>query len=184
LSEQKTRQRKSINFRVYALASSLFKGSQQYYVTRFGVGVPEMRILSNLDSEGRMTASQLVTLTAMDKALVSRILSTLDARGLLQASAPGTDPRRRIWTLSRSGRALVTKLRPLWKEREAILQSCLSQEEHDHLEEMLERLFHASEALRQKEAAAPETERPRKSRRTAGRSAGRSAATGAARRSP
>jgi DNA-binding MarR family transcriptional regulator len=147
-----SRERKSINFRVHALASSLFKGAQQYYGTRFGVGIPEMRILSNLDSEGPLTASHLVTLTAMDKGLLSRILVALLDRKLLQAVAPASDPRRRTWSLSRSGKRLVETLRPIWKRREAIIQAGLTRVEQDQLEQMLERLFLASEALREAEA--------------------------------
>jgi DNA-binding MarR family transcriptional regulator len=165
------REPKSINFRVHALASSLFKGAQQFYGARFGIGVPEMRVLSNLDTEGPLAARQLVSLTAMDKALVSRILNALHGRGLLQASAPGADPRRRVWVLSRSGRQLVEKLRPLWRQREAIIQAGLSAAEHDQLEDLLERLFRASEALRQAEVAAMRSEAPKRRRSAAGTTA-------------
>jgi DNA-binding MarR family transcriptional regulator len=152
LREKKNkREPKSINFRVHALASSLFKGAQQYYGQRFQAGVPEMRILSNLDSEGVLAASQLVELTAMDKALVSRLLNALHARGLLAASAPVSDPRRRNWRLSRSGHRLVSQLRPLWRRREAIIQAGLSVSEQRLLGDMLHRLFLASEALREAE---------------------------------
>ena len=171
MSEEKPRQRKSINFRVHALASSLFKGSQQYFGSRYNLGTPEMRILSNLDSEGPMAASQLVMQTAMDKALVSRILNTLHGRGLLQASAPGLDPRRKLWALSRSGHALVKKLRPIWKQREAVVQACLTPEQRDLMEELLEKLFLASEAMRQEEAAAEAAERPSRARRSSGSNA-------------
>jgi DNA-binding MarR family transcriptional regulator len=152
IDRKSPRRRKSINFRVHALASSLFKGAQQFYGARFGVGIPEMRIVSNLDSEGPLTATQLVGLTVMDKALVSRILNALHARGLLSASPSASDPRRRRWALSRAGRQLVDRLRPMWRQREAIIQAGLSAAEHDLLEELLERLFLASEALRAEEA--------------------------------
>jgi len=157
-------ERKSINFRVHALASSLFKGAQQYYGARFGVGIPEMRILSNLGSEGPLTASHLVTLTAMDKGLLSRILGALLARNLLQAVAPASDPRRRTWSLSPSGKRLVETLRPIWKQREAIIQAGLTEQEQDQLEHMLERLFLASEALREAEAQELRKARARKPR--------------------
>jgi DNA-binding MarR family transcriptional regulator len=152
-SSRHSKSRKSINFRVHALASSLFKGAQQYYGSRFGVGIPEMRILSNLGSEGPLSATQLVTLTAMDKGLLSRILTALHARGLVQATAPASDPRRRTWTLSDLGNQMVETLRPVWRQREALIQAGLSEAEREHLEEMLERLFLASEALRKREAS-------------------------------
>lgn len=158
------RARKSINFRVHALASSLFKGAQQYYVARYGVGIPEMRILSNLGSEGPLTATHLVALTAMDKGLLSRILNNLHARGLVTAVAPVSDPRRRTWSLSRSGKQLVETLRPEWRRREALIQASLSETERAALEEMLERLFVASESLREAEAQELRRARARKSR--------------------
>jgi DNA-binding MarR family transcriptional regulator len=165
LNAQKTSgERKSINFRVHALASSLFKGAQQFYGTRFGVGIPEMRILSNLGSEGPLTATHLVTLTAMDKGLLSRILNTLHARGLVQASAPASDPRRRTWTLSRSGKQMVEVLRPIWIQREAVIQAGLSEAERELLADLLQRMFQASEDLRQLEAKALREERARKTR--------------------
>ncbi len=146
------RSRKSINFRVHALASSLFKGGQQYYGAKFGVGIPEMRLLSNLGTEGALTASQMVALTAMDKGLVSRLLSALHERQLVTATAPASDPRRRTWELTEGGQKLVAELRPVWRRREAVIQACLSEAERDLLEDMLARLFEASEALRAQEA--------------------------------
>jgi len=147
-------QSKSINFRVYALASSLFKGATQYYTPRFGIGLPEMRVLSNLDSEGPLAAYQVVALTVMDKGLVSRVLAALKRRRLVTSSAPKTDPRRRTWRLTRTGQGLVDRLRPEWRRREAILQACLSASERILLLEFLERLFVASEKLRDEEAVA------------------------------
>jgi DNA-binding MarR family transcriptional regulator len=146
-------QSKSINFRVYALASSLFKGATQYYTPRFGVGLPEMRVLSNLDSEGPLAAYQIIALTVMDKGLVSRVLVALRRRRLVTSSAPRTDPRRRTWELTRGGQELVNRLRPEWQRREAMIQACLSETERGMLLGLLERLFIASEKLRAEEAA-------------------------------
>jgi DNA-binding MarR family transcriptional regulator len=141
-------QRKSINFHVHALASSLFKGAAQYYGAHFGVGLPEMRVLSNLGREGPLAAHQIVTLTAMDKGLVSRVLTTLSRRRFVTSSTPKTDPRRRTWQLSRAGQDLVDRLRPEWHRREAIIQAGLSAAEQTVLSDLLQRMFVASEKLR------------------------------------
>ena len=158
---------KSINFRLHTLASSLFKGATQYYGAQFGVGLPEMRVLSNLGSEGPLAAFQIVMLTAMDKALVSRVLTMLSRRGYLIAAASKSDPRRRTWRLSKSGEVLVERLRPEWQRREAIIQAGLSKTEREVLGELLDRMLAASEALRAKEMealAAPAAKRGRKGR--------------------
>src|SRR5579864_2048677 len=134
---------KSINFRLHTLASSLFKGATQYYGAHFGVGLPEMRVLSNLGSEGPLAAFQIVTLTAMDKALVSRVLTMLSRRGYVASSSSKSDPRRRTWRLSKSGQDLVTRLRPEWKRREAIIQGGMSKAELAVLGELLDRMLSA-----------------------------------------
>ena len=154
---QPRQQQKSINFRVHALASSLFKGATQYYGAHFGVGLPEMRVPSNLGSEGPLAAHHIVALTAMDKGLVSRVLTTLKRRRLVTSSAPKTDPRRRTWQLTRGGQDLVDRLRPEWRRREAIIQAGLSGAERAVLSDLLERLFIASEKLRADEAVELQT---------------------------
>jgi DNA-binding MarR family transcriptional regulator len=112
-----------------------------------------MRILSNLGSEGPLAAHRLVALTAMDKGLVSRVLTGLSRRRLVASSAPKTDPRRRSWQLTRSGQELVDQLRPEWRRREAIIQAGLSEAERSTLVNLLERLLLASETLRADEAS-------------------------------
>lgn len=166
---RRSQQQKSINFRIHTLASSLFKGAMQYYGTHFGVGLPEMRVLSNLGSEGPLAAHRIVDLTAMDKALVSRVLTTLGRRGYITSSSPESDPRRRTWRLSRSGQELVKRLQPEWKRRESIIQGGLSKAERTMLADLLDRMLAASEELRAEEAAqaqatprAPKEASPRK----------------------
>jgi DNA-binding MarR family transcriptional regulator len=148
---------KSINFRVHTLASSFFKGATQYYGAHFGIALPEMRVLSNLGSEGPLAAHQIVALTAMDKALVSRVLTMLNRRRLIGSSARKSDPRRRTWDLTPAGQDLVDRLRPEWRRREAIIQAGLSDDERAVLADLLDRLFLASETLRAGEATGLET---------------------------
>ena len=146
------RQNQSINYRVYALASSLSKGAMRFYQAKFGIALPEMRLLSTLGSYRRLSSLELVKLTAMDKGLVSRVLAGLAKRNLVQDVPAAAGSSRRVWKLSASGTALVARLRPVWQERESRLQADLSAKEHKLLLRLLETLFHASEKLRAEEA--------------------------------
>jgi DNA-binding MarR family transcriptional regulator len=143
---------RSINFRVHALASSLFKGASQYYGARYDISLPEMRVLSNLGREGELAAHRIVELTVMDKALVSRVLRSLARRGFIASTAPKSDPRRRSWRLNKAGMDMVKRLQPEWRRREAIIQADLSKSERAILAKLLDRLFIASEKLREAEA--------------------------------
>jgi DNA-binding MarR family transcriptional regulator len=143
-------QNQSINYRVYALASSLSKGAMRFYQAKFGVALPEMRLLSTLGSRRRLSSLELVKLTAMDKGLVSRVLAGLARRGLVQDVPAGSS--RRVWKLTAAGSALVARLQPVWREREGRLQADLTPKEHKLLLRLLETLFDASEKLRAEEA--------------------------------
>ena len=144
--------KQSINYNLYTLVSSLSKGATQFYVAHFGVGQPEMRILSTLGNQGPLAAHQIVDHTAMDKALVSRVLAALARRSYVASAATGCDGRRRAWELTQSGHDLVGRLQPVWKQREAILQADMSPEEQRALVGMLQRIYVASERLRAEEA--------------------------------
>jgi DNA-binding MarR family transcriptional regulator len=142
----------SINYRVYALASSLSKGAMRFYLARFGLALPEMRLLSTLGSRRRLSSLELVKLTAMDKGLVSRVLNGLAERGWVEQVPSAMASNRRVWKLTGTGAALVARLQPVWRERESRLQSDLTPQERKLLLRLLERLFQASERLRSEEA--------------------------------
>jgi DNA-binding MarR family transcriptional regulator len=157
----------SINYRVYALASSLSKGAMRFYLATFGLALPQMRLLSTLGSRRRLSSLELVKLTAMDKGLVSRVLNGLGQRGWVEQVPLARSSNRRVWRLTRTGAALVARLQPVWRERESRLQSDLTPQEHELLLRLLERLFQASERLRAEEAKAL----PRASRKSVQRRA-------------
>src|SRR5215467_5673380 len=148
------RENRSINYRIYALASSLSKGAMRFYLAKFGLALPQMRLLSTLGSRRRLSSFELVKLTAMDKGLVSRVLNGLAKRSWVEQVQSAEGSNRRVWRLTRTGAALVARLQPVWRERESRLQSDLTPQEHDLLLRLLERLFQASERLRAEEAKA------------------------------
>ena len=154
------RKHRSINCRIYALASSLSKGAMRFYLAKFGLALPEMRLLSTLGSRRRLSSLELVQLTAMDKGLVSRVLNRLVESGWVEYIPSGISSNRRVWKLKRAGAALVARLQPVWQERESRLQSDLTAQERKLLLQLLERLFQASEKLRAEEAKTlPQTSR-------------------------
>ena len=140
-------QRRSINFWVHALAGSLSKGAMRYYSARFGSRLPEMRILNTLYDDGNLAARELVYLTAMDKALVSRVLSGLQESGYVEQIKDSERIRLREWTLTEKGRELIERLIPEWTQRWKFMQAGLSEQERASLKNMLHKLFLASEEL-------------------------------------
>ena len=154
-------------YKIQRLAGSLFNASTSFYMPRFGFGVPEMRVLGVIWGYAPLTSSEVVEIAAMDKALVSRVTQRLVKRGHVRSTSDPTDQRKRVWVLTDAGLTIAREIHVLREGRQARLLGCITAKERAQLNEMLDRLLMASEALRAEEAAAlrEEAERlPRKRR--------------------
>lgn len=70
----------------------------------------EVRVLRELYSRGRSTASEIGEPLGLDPGYLSRMVRGFEKRGLLDPPSPGRDRRHRLLRLSRAGRAEFRKL--------------------------------------------------------------------------
>jgi len=117
------------------------------YQDRFGLTVPQWRVICVLADEGGMTQGQIVTRTFMDKVTVSRAAQGLSGRRLVQRSEHHADGRSHVLSLTPEGRRLFGEVAPLALAYEAALISGLAPEEVDLLRRLLSRLQAAATAL-------------------------------------
>lgn len=117
------------------------------YQHRFGLTIPQWRVVCVLADEGRMTQGQIVSRTFMDKVTVSRAAQGLVTRGLVERSENQADGRSHVLTLSLEGRRLFAEVAPLALAYEAALIAGLSPAEVDLLRRLLGRLQGAAAAL-------------------------------------
>jgi DNA-binding MarR family transcriptional regulator len=104
-----------------AVNNALSRGASSRYLSDFGVGITEWRVLSWLATEPGIPASRICDVIALDKAAVSRSVGKLAEMGLLIAHASPTDPRRKALSLNASGYALHDQVMATALEREAVL---------------------------------------------------------------
>jgi len=109
------------------------------YQSRFGLKVPEWRVLAVVAEQGTATQAALVAATQMDKMTVSRAVAALVARGLLARSAAG-DRRTLELRLTPTGEALHAQIAPLALAIERELLSGFSVAERERLMQLLTRL--------------------------------------------
>jgi DNA-binding MarR family transcriptional regulator len=109
------------------------------YRARFGLKVPEWRVLAVVAERGRATQAALVAATQMDKMTVSRAVTALVARRLL-VRAPAGDRRTLELNLTAEGLALHADIAPLALDIEAALLSGFSEAERRQLMALLARL--------------------------------------------
>lgn len=109
------------------------------YQARFGLKVPEWRVLAVVAEKGQATQAALVAATQMDKMTVSRAATALVARGLLVRSS-AEDRRTLAVRLTTAGEALHAEIAPMALGIERELLAGFSSAERDLLMLLLIRL--------------------------------------------
>jgi DNA-binding MarR family transcriptional regulator len=110
------------------------------YQGRFGLKIPEWRVMAVLGERASVTQRDLVAATAMDKVTVNRASKALVERGLLGRAPNETDGRSHHLALTAIGRELYDQIVPLAVSVEAELETVLTGDEAKVLAGMLERL--------------------------------------------
>lgn len=143
-----------ISFLIHRLSRSWLRASMAYYLSAYGLGVPHVQILNTIGSRGALVSKDIADVTVMNKALISRSLSELMARGYTASVVDPKDARRRVWKLTPRGEAFVVAFRPVRLDRQNKLIQTLSREEKAMLVDILERLYASSERMRIEESKA------------------------------
>ena len=117
------------------------------YEDRFGLTVPQWRVICVLAEDGALTQGQIVARTVMDKVTVSRAAQGLVKRRLVARSEHHADGRSHVLALTAEGRRLHGDIAPLALAYEAALISGLSPEDVALLKALLCRLQSAAGQL-------------------------------------
>ena len=134
-------------YRLSVLSNTVSRAIARIYADRFDLSIPEWRVMAQLGRHGRLTASEIVGLTAMDKVRVSRAVSRLAAAGRIAADEDQADRRRQHLTLTAAGKRIYREIVPLALEREASLLEILSVPERQALDRLLLKLQSRAERL-------------------------------------
>jgi DNA-binding MarR family transcriptional regulator len=112
----------------------------QEYRSRFGLKVPEWRVMAVLGDAGTSTQRDLTELTLMDKVAVNRACKELEARGLAVRAPHSHDGRSHLLELTREGKRMHDAIMPLALEMERRLLANFSDEEIASLKNLLLRM--------------------------------------------
>jgi DNA-binding MarR family transcriptional regulator len=110
------------------------------YRGRFGLKIPEWRVMAVLGERATATQRELCAATAMDKVTVNRASKELVERGLVERAPNATDGRSHHLALTTVGRELYAQIVPLALSVEADIEAILGSEEAKALEAMLAKL--------------------------------------------
>ncbi|WP_295632937.1 MarR family transcriptional regulator [Novosphingobium sp.] len=113
------------------------------YGDRFGLRVPEWRVMAVLGDAGRLTQRQLVRATLMDKVAVNRACKQLEERGMLARSPNAADGRSHHLALTDDGVSIHAQIWPQAFDTTERIFSCLSEAEREMLRRTLDKVFEA-----------------------------------------
>ncbi|MFZ9395573.1 MAG: MarR family winged helix-turn-helix transcriptional regulator [Erythrobacter sp.] len=118
------------------------------YQARFGLKIPEWRVMAVLGDAGSATQRALTDATLMDKVAVNRACKVLEDRGLVARRPNAGDGRSHLLELTDEGRAIHGEVMPLARAIEEEIFSELGQAECNQFRELLRRVFQQAEAIR------------------------------------
>jgi DNA-binding MarR family transcriptional regulator len=110
------------------------------YQVRFGLKIPEWRLLAVLGQGRPLSQRELVEATLMDKVTVSRATSSLVDRQLLVRLPSERDGRSHQLRLSAAGQSLYEEIVPAALAMERAIIAPFSEAEREQLSAMLTRL--------------------------------------------
>ncbi|MCH2168500.1 MAG: MarR family winged helix-turn-helix transcriptional regulator [Oceanicola sp.] len=100
-------------YRLAVAAQSLSEELARQYRDRFGISIPDWRVLVHVSTGGDISVRDIEARVAMEKSKASRAASRLVARGLLQKHVNDTDRRLVRLSLTPEGKALMDALLPV-----------------------------------------------------------------------
>lgn len=133
-------------FRLSVASNAVSKLIARAYEDRFGLTIPQWRLVSVL-AEAPSTQAALLARTAMDKVTVSRAAQGLVSRRLAGRTPNPDDARSHRLALTDEGRRLYADIAPLALAYEAALMTGLAPEEVRTLKRLLVRLEAAAARL-------------------------------------
>ena len=81
-----------------------------------GIGINQFSILATLAGAGPSRIADLAARLVMDRSTLGHLIRPLEERGLVALRVDADDRRARKLSLTRAGRALLAKARPLWAQ--------------------------------------------------------------------
>jgi DNA-binding MarR family transcriptional regulator len=119
-----------VPFRLNRLAAEVSAALSSEYRERYGLDIPEWRVLATLGFRNDACSAQYIAhCTRTHKSTISRAVTTLMERQLVERVENADDRREFALRMTRKGQALYEELIPRLKRKEQEILSCLSAQE-------------------------------------------------------
>jgi DNA-binding MarR family transcriptional regulator len=127
-------------YRLNMLATEVSQTLARAYGQRFGISIPEWRVLATLGQFGVMTARDIGSHSRMHKTTVSRAVAALEKRRLVARRANRADMREAFLALTDSGMAIYQEIVPMARAFSDSLCEGLSASELQQMNSLIDKL--------------------------------------------
>ncbi len=134
-------------YRLAVLSHTVSTNIARTYDKRFGLSIPEWRVIAILGRFPGLSAVDVAERTMLDKVAVSRAVTKLIKNGRLDRQFADADRRRSILNLSEEGRKLHDEIAPLALRFERDLLQGISGDDLERFDRVIERLMARSRLL-------------------------------------
>lgn len=129
---------KFVPFRLNRLAAEVSSALSAEYQARYGLDIPEWRVLATLGFRNDPCSAQYIAhCTRTHKSTISRAVTTLMKRQMIERVENADDRREFRLRMTGKGKALYEELIPRLLRREQEILSCLSAPERKNLAALL-----------------------------------------------
>jgi DNA-binding MarR family transcriptional regulator len=134
-------------YRLNVVASVVSQALSRVYAERYGIGVPEWRVLVTLGQFGMMTGKAVGAHSHMHKTKVSRAVALLETRKMITRRVNRADLREAFLSLTPAGRAIYEDLAPIALDFAKRLSDAIDPADRPAFERAVDRLTERSAAL-------------------------------------
>lgn len=127
-------------YRLSVTSHSVSTNIARVYEKRFGVSIPEWRVIAILGRFPGLSAVEVADRTLMDKVAVSRAVTRLIKNGRIDRQFADADRRRSILNLSEEGRKVHNEIAPLALRFERELLQDINDEDYATFTKILDQL--------------------------------------------
>jgi DNA-binding MarR family transcriptional regulator len=134
-------------YRLSVLSHTISTTIAKVYDKRFGLSIPEWRVIAILGRFPGLSAVEVADRTMMDKVAVSRAVTKLIRNGRIDRQFADADRRRSILNLTEAGRRVHDEIAPLALAFEAELLQDIGADDLSAFNLVIERLLERAHRL-------------------------------------
>ncbi len=135
-------------YRFSVLANTMSVAIATAYAERFGLSIPEWRVMAVLAQEPGLSAAEVAVRTAMDKVAVSRAVASLERARRIERAQEPADRRRSRLQLTTKGLAVYREVVPFALAYEDAVLRGLPARARQKLDVLLDDLLARARTLR------------------------------------